>query len=80
MSIWLVLEMFVYVWFVDNWKHLLAYLDHCNVECFALEMNHDHSLTFEIASKYYILESFDDCEDYSIFFKGFLPIVVDIIY
>ena len=43
-------------------------------------MNHDHSLTFENASKYYILESFDYCEGYSIFSKGFLPIVVDIIY
>ena len=41
-------------------------------------MNHDNSLTFEIARKYYILESFDDCEGYSTFNKGFLPIEVDI--
>ena len=27
-------------------------LDHCNIEWFVLEMNRDHSVVFEIASKY----------------------------
>ena len=27
-------------------------LDHCDIEWFALEMNRDHSVVFEIASKY----------------------------
>ena len=38
----------------------------------------DHSVIFEIASKYCILDSFVDCDDYSISSKGFLPTVVDI--
>ena len=33
---------------------------------------------FEIAPKYYILDSFVDYEGYSISFKGFLPTVVDV--
>ena len=41
----------------------------------ALEMNRDYSVIFEIASKYYILNSFVDCDDYSISSKGFLPTV-----
>ena len=52
-------------------------LDYCDLERFALEMNRDHSIVFEIASKYCILESFD-CEGYCISSKGFLPTVVDI--
>ena len=31
-------------------------LDDCDIEWFALEMNRDHSVIFEIASKYCILE------------------------
>ena len=42
-----------------------------------LEMNRDHSVTFEIASKSCISASFVDCDDYSISSKGFLPTVVD---
>ena len=38
----------------------------------------DHSVVFEIVSKYYILESFVDHDGYSISSKGFLPTVVDI--
>ena len=53
-------------------------LDYCDVEWFALETNQDHSVIFEIAPKYCILDSFVDYEDYSISFKGFLPTVVDI--
>ena len=37
----------------------------------------DHSVVFEIADKYYILDSFVDYEGYSIS-KGFLSTIVDI--
>ena len=53
-------------------------LDYCNTEWFALETSTDHSVIFEIASKYCILDPFLDYEDYSISSKGFLPTVVDI--
>ena len=43
-----------------------------------LEMNRDHSVILEIASKYCILDSFVDYDGYSSYFKGFLPTVVDI--
>ena len=58
------------VWGID--------LDCCDIKWFALETNRDHSVIFEIASKYCILDSFVDYEGYSITSKGFLPIVVDI--
>ena len=41
-------------------------------------MNKDHSVVFEIAFKYCILDSLVDCDDYSISSKGFLPTVVGI--
>ena len=41
-------------------------------------MKGDHSVIFELASKYCILESFGDYDGYSISSKGFLPTVVDI--
>ena len=47
------------------------------IEWFALETNTDHSVIFEIASKYSILDSFVDYDGYSISSKGFLPTVVD---
>ena len=53
-------------------------LDYCDTELFALEMNRDHSVVFEIASKYCISDSFVDHDGYSISSKGFLPAVVDI--
>ena len=53
-------------------------LDNHSVEWFALETNQDHSVVFETAPKYCILDSFVDCEGYSIPSKGFLPTVVDI--
>ena len=53
-------------------------LDYCDIELFALETNRDHSVNFEIASKYCISDSFLDYDDYSISSKGFLPTVVDI--
>ena len=53
-------------------------LDYRDIEWFALEMNRDHFVTFEIASKYCISDSFVDYDGYSISSKAFLPTVVDI--
>ena len=53
-------------------------LDYCDTEWLALETNRDHSVVFEIASKYCILDSFVDHDGYSISSMGFLPTVVDI--
>ena len=53
-------------------------LDYGDIEWFALEMNRDHSVVFEIASKYCISDSLVDYDGYSISSKGFLPTVVDI--
>ena len=62
-------------------------LDYCDIEWFALEPNRYHSVIFETASKYCILDSFltmllllllSHYEGYSISSKGFLPTVVDI--
>ena len=58
------------VWDID--------LDFFDIEWFALEINRDHSVIFESASKYCILDSSADYEGYFISSKGFLPIVVDI--
>ena len=52
-------------------------LDYRDIEWFALETNRDHSVAFEIASKYCISDSFVDYDGYSISSKGFLPTVVD---
>ena len=49
-----------------------------DIEWFALKTNRDHSVVFEIASKYCILDSFVDHDGYSISYKEFLPTVVDI--
>ena len=40
--------------------------------------NRDHSVVFEIASKYCISDSLVNSDGYSISSKGFLPTVVDI--
>ena len=53
-------------------------LDYCDIEWFALESNRDHSVIFEIASKYCISDSFVDHDGYSISSKGFLSTVIDI--
>ena len=55
-------------------------LDYRDIEWFALEMNRDHSVIFEMASKYCISDSFVDYDGYSIYSKGFLPTVVDIMF
>ena len=52
--------------------------DYHDVEWFALEMNKDHSVVFESASKYCISDSFVDYDGYPISSTGFLPTVVDI--
>ena len=49
-------------------------LGYCDIEWFALETNRDHSVIFEIASKYHVSDSFADCEGYSVSSKGFFPI------
>ena len=48
-------------------------MDYRDIEWFALKMNRDHSVIFETASKYCILDSFVDYDGYSISSKGFLP-------
>ena len=53
-------------------------MEYCDIEWFVLEMNRDHSVVFEIAPKYCILDSFVDYDGYSISSEGFLPTVVDI--
>ena len=55
------------------WSGHRLFLD---IEWFALEMNRDHSVIFKIASTHCISDSFVDY-GYSIFSKGFLPTVVD---
>ena len=47
-------------------------LDYCDIEWFALEMNRDNPVIFEIASKYCISDSFFDHDGYSISSEGFL--------
>ena len=64
------------------WKFHRGYavidLDYCDIEWFALEKNRNHSVVFETASKYCILDSFVEYDGYSISSKGFLPTVVDV--
>ena len=53
-------------------------LDYRDIEWFVLDTNRDHSVIFEIASKYCVLDSFVDYGNYSISSKGFLPTIVEI--
>ena len=53
-------------------------LDYCYIEWLALATNRNHSVIFEIAFKYWILNSFVDYDGYSTSSKGFLPTIVDI--
>ena len=53
-------------------------LDYCDAEWLALEMNRDHSVVFEIASKYCISDSFVDYDGFYVSPKGFFPTIVDI--
>ena len=50
-------------------------LDYCDIEWFALEMDRDHSVIFEIAPNYCISDYFVDYEGYSISSQGFLSTV-----
>ena len=70
------IEMFNFSFF--SVTGLAVDLDYCEIEWFALETNRDHSVVFEIASKYCISDSFVDHDGYSISSKGFLPTIVDI--
>ena len=58
--------------------YLVIDLDYCDTESLALITNRNHSVIFEIAPKYCILDSFVDYEGYSISSKGFLPTVAAI--
>ena len=58
--------------------YLVIDLDYCDTESLALITNRDHSVVFEIAPKYYILDSSVDHDGYFVSSKGFLPRVVDI--
>ena len=70
------LEPFNFSFFgISGWDIDLDYYDD---EWFALEMNQDLSVGFEIASKYCISDSFVDHDGYSISSKRFLSTVVDI--
>ena len=70
------IELFTFSFFsITSWDIVLY---HSDIEWCALKMNQDHSVIFEIASKYCFLDSFVDYDGYSISFKGFLPTVVDI--
>ena len=53
-------------------------LGYCDTEWFTLETNRDHSVLFEIASKYCISDFFVDSDRYSISSEGFLPTIVDL--
>ena len=70
------IELFNFSFFsVIGWGIVLEYRD---IEWFALKMNRDPSVVFEIASKYCISDSFVYYDGYSISSKGFLPAVIDI--
>ena len=58
---------------ITGWGIDLDYLD---IEWLTLERNRDHSVVFEIASKYCISDSFVDHDGYSISSEGL--VVVDI--
>ena len=70
------IELFNFSFF--NIIHWGIDLDYLNIEWFALEMNRDHFVIFQIVSKYCILDSFVDYDGYSITSKGFLSTAVDI--
>ena len=70
------IELFNFSFFsITGWDIGLDYRD---IEWFALEMNKDHSVIFETASKCCISDSFVGYDGYYISSKGFLSTVVDI--
>ena len=71
-----VIEWFNFSFFsITGWGIDVNYSD---IEWLALEMNRDHSVVFEIASKYCISDPLVDFDGYSISSKEFLATVVDI--
>ena len=71
---WVIIEPFNFSFYSITGLGLdLGYYD---IELFVLETNRDHSVIFEIASKYCILDSFVNYDGISS--KGFLSTVVDI--
>ena len=54
------------------------YLNYCDTEWFALEMNRNHSVIFKNAPKYCISDCSVDYEGDSMSSKGFLPTVINI--
>ena len=55
-----------------------ALLDYCDIEWFALETNRDHSVFLRLHPNTAFQTLFVDNHGYSIYFKGFLPTVVDL--
>ena len=53
-------------------------MDYCDIEWFALEMNRDHSVIFEIASEYCISDFFVYYDGYFVSSEGFFLTVVDV--
>ena len=53
-------------------------MDYYDIEWFALETNRDHSVVFEIAPKYCILDSLPDSESYFISSKHTYSSAVEI--
>ena len=65
------MELFNFSFFgISGW---LIYFNYCDIEWFALETNRDHTVVFEIASKYCISDFFVDYESYSISSKDSCP-------
>ena len=48
-------------------------LDYCDIEWFALEMNRDHSVVFEIATNYCISDSFVEYDGYPFLLRDSCP-------
>ena len=63
----------LYLLSISGWA-----ISYCDIEQFPLETNRDHSVIFEIAPKYCILDPFVDYEGYSISCMGFLPKIIHI--
>ena len=53
-------------------------MDYSDVDWFALEMNQDDCLIFEIACKYCLVDSFVEYEGYYTSCEGLLTTVIDI--
>ena len=66
------------VWYSHLFKNFPQFVVIHTVKGFGMVNKADHSFVFEIASKYFISDSFVDYDGYSISSKGFLLTVVDI--